>query len=198
MLAASRLGIAEIPGEEADDIVATIAVQAAARDITVLIASQDKDFCQIVTPRINLLRPDPPDAPPMDAKAVLARYGVNPEQIVDFLSLVGDSVDNIPGVPGIGEKTAVVLLHRYGTIDNLLAHAQTLDKPRLRAPLQAAAERLRANRELIRLHTDIPLPWSLNDFKVQTPDETRLRELFARRRAVVGVVIAIAVQRRHR
>lgn len=180
ILLASHLAIAEIPGEEADDIVATIAAQAAAQEMTVLIASQDKDFCQIISPRINLLRPDPPDAPPMDAKAVQARYGVTPEQMVDFLSLVGDSVDNIPGVSGIGEKTAADLLRQYATIDNLLLHAPTLDKPRLRGPLQAAADRLRANRELIRLHTDIPLPWSLNDFRLQPPDEARLRELFTR------------------
>jgi len=180
MIEALRLPIAGIEGEEADDIVATLAVQAAEKQFDVLIASQDKDFFQIVGPRIRLLRPDTADAEPLDAAGVVARFGVKPEQFVDYLSLVGDSVDNIPGVPGVGPKTAAELLRRHGSVDELLACAGTVDKPKLRASLLGAAERLRLNRNLIRLETDMALPWTLEALKVRPPEQDRLRELFAR------------------
>jgi len=179
-LNALRMFVAEIEGEEADDIVATLAVRAAGKNFDVLIASQDKDFFQIVGPHIRLLRPDSDDAKPLDADGVVARFGVKPEQIVDYLSLVGDSVDNIPGVSGIGPKTAVELLRRHGSVDELLARADALDKPKLRASLVSAADRLRLNRGLIRLETDMTLPWPLEAMQVQPPEQNRLKELFAR------------------
>jgi len=172
--------VLEVPGQEADDIIATLAVQAAGKHCDVLIASQDKDFFQIVSPRIRLLRSDTADAEPLDAAGVVARYGVKPEQIVDYLSLVGDNVDNIPGVPGIGPKTAAELLGRYGTVDELLARASTLDKPKLRASVLGAGERLSLNRGLIRLETDLALPWSLETLKVQPPEQNQLKELYKR------------------
>ncbi len=180
IIKALRLLIAGIEGEEADDIIATLAVQAAGKHCDVLIASQDKDFFQIVSPRIRLLRSDTADAEPLDAAGVVARYGVKPEQIVDYLSLVGDNVDNIPGVPGIGPKTAAELLGRYGTVDELLARASTLDKPKLRASVLGAGERLSLNRGLIRLETDLALPWSLETLKVQPPEQNQLKELYKR------------------
>src|SRR5439155_17777234 len=109
-----------------------------------------------------------------DAAAVEARYGVRPEQMVDWLCLVGDSVDNIPGVPGVGEKTAASLLQRYGTLEQLIARADELPKPKLRESLIAAASRLRTNRALIELHTNLPLPVSLGDLKIVRPDYTAL------------------------
>jgi DNA polymerase-1 len=179
-LDALRLFMAECEGEEADDIIATLASRAAEDNFDVLIASQDKDFFQIVGPRIRLLRPDNVDAMPMDAAGVVARFGVRPEQIVDYLSLVGDSVDNIPGVPGIGAKTAAELLRRHGTVDELLARAGELDKPKLCASLAGAADRLRLNRDLIRLKTDLALPWPLESLKVVASQQDRLKVLFTR------------------
>jgi len=177
VIRAMRLGVAEIEGEEADDVIATLALRAARQNYDVLIASQDKDFFQIVGPHIRVLRPDPAEGAPVDVKGVEARYGVRPEQMVDFLSLVGDSVDNIPGVPGIGPKTAAALLRRHGSLDELLAHASALEKPGLGKSLLEAAPRLQINRQLIRLHGDLALPWSIEEFKVQPPDQARLREL---------------------
>ena len=180
MLNALRLPIAEINGEEADDIIATLALRAAQKDFDVLIASQDKDFFQIVGPRIRILRPEGADAAMVDAAGVVARFGVKPEQIVDYLSLVGDSVDNIRGVTGVGPKTATELLRQYGDLDELLARAGSLEKPKLRATLLAAGDLLRANRTLIRLETDLPLSCTLDSLKTQTPDVGLLRELLAR------------------
>ena len=102
------------------------------------------------------------------------------QQIVDFLSLLGDSVDNIPGAPGVGEKTAARLLQLYGSLDNLLEHVSEIAKPKLRDSLAASADRLRANRQLITLQTDVPLPVRLEALKVQPPDPAALAALYRR------------------
>jgi DNA polymerase-1 len=100
--------------------------------------------------------------------------------MVDLLSLLGDSVDNIPGVPGVGEKTAAQLLQTYGTLDNLLAHVSEIAKPKLRDALVASVERLQTNRKLIALQTDVPLPVSLEALKVCPPDTAALAVLYRR------------------
>ena len=180
ILQAMRVPTVEMEGEEADDIIATLAVQAARAGHDVLIASNDKDFTQIVGARIRLLRPDTKETTMVDPPAVRARFGVAPEQIVDFLSLLGDSVDNIPGAPGVGEKTAARLLQLYGSLDNLLEHVSEVAKPKLRDSLAASADRLRANRQLITLQTDVPLPVRLEALKVQPPDPAALAALYRR------------------
>jgi DNA polymerase-1 len=180
MLAAMRLPIVEIDGEEADDIIATLAVRAASQLADVLIASQDKDFMQLVSPRIRLIRAGDKETGLVDADAVHARYGVEPAQIVDLLCLVGDAVDNIPGVPGIGEKTAAELLRQHKTLDHLLAAASGIDKPKLREALLASAGKLRTNRQLIALRSGLDLPVALDDLRVQPPDYAKLAGLFTR------------------
>ena len=169
VLSMLRVATVEIDGEEADDIIATLATLGKRDEMRVLIASNDKDFAQLVTPGVELLRPNSDQGTVFDAVAVEDRYGVRPDQIVDFLSLLGDSVDNIPGVPGVGEKTAAELLRRYNDIENLLSHSQEIARPKLRDSLTAAADRLRKNRALIALHKDLPLPVGLPDLKVQLP-----------------------------
>jgi DNA polymerase-1 len=180
ILQALHVPIVEMEGEEADDIIATLATGAARADHDVLIASNDKDFMQIVSPHIRLLRPDGKETAILDPAGVETRCGVKPGQIVDYLSLVGDAVDNIPGAPGIGEKTAAQLLQTHGTLENLLAHARDIAKPRLRDTLLASAERLRTNRQLIALQTSVPLPIVMEDLKVQPPDTAALAALFRR------------------
>ncbi|MGA2603847.1 MAG: 5'-3' exonuclease H3TH domain-containing protein [Verrucomicrobiia bacterium] len=180
MLDAMQVPIVEVEGEEADDIIATLAFGAAGADHHVLIASNDKDFMQIVGPHISLLRPDGKESILVDSAAVRKRFGVSPEQIVDFLSLQGDTADNIPGAPGVGEKTAAQLLQSYGTLDNLLAHASEIAKPKLRDSLVASAERVQTNRQLIRLRTDLPLSVGLESLKVQAPDATALAAIYRR------------------
>ena len=178
MLQAMRIPIVELEGEEADDIVATLALSAARARHRVLIASTDKDFMQIVTPDIRLLRPDGKQSVLIDPEGVHKRYGVGPKQIVDFFTLVGDAVDNIPGVPGIGEKTAAQLLRQYGTLDNLLAHIPELPKPTIRATLAASTEIVRANRQLVTLQDNLPLPMHLEDLAVQPPDLPSLSAVY--------------------
>jgi DNA polymerase I len=174
VLALLRVAIVEIDGEEADDIIATLANEARKKDLRVLIASSDKDFTQLVVPGIELLRPTSEQASVFDAAAVKARYGVRPDQMVDYLSLVGDSVDNISGVSGIGEKTAADLLQRYDSIENLLARVSELPRPKLRESLAAAHDKLQMNRDVIRLRTDVQLPVSITDLAMQTPNYEEL------------------------
>ncbi|HUI07606.1 MAG TPA: 5'-3' exonuclease H3TH domain-containing protein [Verrucomicrobiae bacterium] len=180
VLQGMRVPAVEIEGEEADDVIATLAVRAAHAGHEVLIASNDKDFMQIVSPHIRLLRPDGKETVLIDPAGVEARCGVKPEQIVDYLSLIGDSVDNIPGAPGVGEKTAAQLLQTYGTLDDLLTHAGDITKPRLRDTLLAAAEHLRLNRRLIALQTDVPTPVTTEALKIQPPDAAVLAPLYRR------------------
>ena len=180
MLGAMRVPLVEVEGEEADDIIATLAISVSHADHHVLIASNDKDFMQLVGPRIRLLRPDGKESILIDPDGVRKRYGVSPEQMVDFLSLLGDSVDNIPGAPGVGEKTAAQLLQSYGTLDDVLAHAAEITKPKLRDSLAASAERLQANRQLIRLQADLPLLPGLESLKVQAPDAAALAAIYRR------------------
>lgn len=180
VLAALRTPIVEIEGEEADDIIATLAVQSARTESDVCIASPDKDFMQIVSSRIRLIRPNGKEAVFMDESGVKSRYGVLPGQMVDFLSLVGDSVDNIRGVAGIGEKTAAELLRQYGTMEHLLGSLPQIEKPKLRDALRASADRLRINRQVIALRCDLILPVTVDDLKVLPPDWAKLSELFQR------------------
>ena len=174
MIAAMRLPLVEVEGEEADDLIATLALRAARAGWDVLIASNDKDFAQIVGPRIRLVRPNGSEAVVWDAAGVEARYGVKPEQMVDFLSLTGDSVDNIRGVEGVGEKTAADWLRKYGNVDKLLASAGEISRPKLREALLAAANQLRTNRQLISLRTGLHVDVPLETLKLQTPDYTKL------------------------
>lgn len=178
LLAAHRLPVIEREGEEADDIIATLATRAAAEGGQVLIASQDKDLAQLVGPRIVLVRAEGKEPVVWDAATVTARFGVSPAQLVDYLALVGDAVDNIPGVPGIGPKKAAELLRQFGSLDNLLANLPQIANPRLRAALAAYAEQLPKHRALIRLNTQLDLPVRLDDLQCQPPDLTRLVSLY--------------------
>jgi DNA polymerase-1 len=178
VLAAMRIPIAQVEGEEADDIIATLATQAAREKMRVLIASNDKDLTQIVGPAIQLIRPDGKETAIVDAAAVEARYGVKPEQIVDFLSLTGDSADNIPGVPGVGEKTAVELLRAFNSLDNLLARATEIAKPKLREAIISHADQIRVNRTLVVLRADLAVPVQLDNLKLQPYDRSALTPIF--------------------
>jgi DNA polymerase I len=179
IIAAMRVAIVEIDGEEADDIIATFARLSADAGADVLIASHDKDFMQLVEPRIRLIRSNGQKTALIDEAGVESRYGVKPVQVVDFLSLVGDSVDNIRGVPGVGEKTATGLLREYHSIQNLLASLESIKQPKLREAIRASADRLSANRQLISLHSDLALPATLDDLRLAAPDYARLSELLA-------------------
>lgn len=167
-------------GVEADDYVACLTRHAAAADMEVVIASSDKDFMQLVSPGVSLLNPGDKTETLWSAEQVRNKTGVAPEQIVDWLSLIGDSVDNIPGVPGVGPKTAADLLNRFGSLDRIYERLAEVKSDRLRASLQAAETAARRNRGLIRLKNDLACEFSAHELAEHAPDLRRLRELFAR------------------
>lgn len=178
ILHALRIPIVEVPGEEADDLIATLARQAAAAQAQVLIASTDKDLLQLVSDQIRIVRPESTGRAVIDADAVRARYGVRPDQLIDLLSLTGDTVDNIPGVPGIGEKTAARLLREFESIETLVARLADVSPPKLRDALHGHRDRLEQNRRLVGLMSTVPLPVAWTSFTLQAPDRSRLAELY--------------------
>lgn len=159
------LGLAAVEqdGVESDDLLASCAVARAAAGDEVLIVSSDKDFAQIVGERIRVLLP-PPSAQPklgwrlLDSAGVKEKFGVPPAKIADYLALIGDTSDNIPGLSGVGPKTAVKWIEQHGDLEGVLAAAATITPDRFRASLVESAERLRLNRRLVALNLSLPLP----------------------------------------
>jgi DNA polymerase I len=167
-------------GVEADDYIACVARRAVADGVAVVIASSDKDFMQLVTPGIGLLNPNDKSEAVWTAEQVRAKSGVEPHQIVDWLALIGDSVDNIPGVPGVGTKTAAQLLTQFGSLTGLYARLNEVKSERTRAALTAAAEIVNRNVELIRLREDLRCNYDLGELQEKTADVESLREQFKR------------------
>ena len=167
----------EVPGVEADDVIGTLARRAAARGLPVVIATGDKDMAQLVDGRIVL--EDTMRGRVTDRAAVEARFGVPPERIVDWLALVGDSSDNIPGVPRVGPKTAARWLRQYGSLDALVRHADEIPG-KAGESLRAHLDQLELSRELARIRTDLELDVDPESLRRRPPDTARLRELLRR------------------
>ena len=176
VLGGMRIPILMMPSEEADDILGTVAVGAAAEGYRVILVSGDKDLFQVVGEHV-LLR-DTMKERTWGPTEVAERYGISPRQIPDLLALMGDSVDNIPGVPGVGEKTARDLLHRFGTLEAALERISEVSKAKLREALQAYADQARLSKRLATIQTNLPVPWSPADLARKTADVTALLELF--------------------
>lgn len=166
-------------GVEADDWIATLARKAFDQNFNVVIASSDKDFMQLVCPRIGLLNPNDKEPKVWTADDVRVKTGVEPVQIVDWLSLIGDSVDNVPGVDGIGPTTAAKLLQQFGSIPNLYARLEEVSSARLRYTLKAAEEMVKRNRNVIRLHDDLPDAVCCDDLEVKLADYSALKACYA-------------------
>ena len=166
-------------GIEADDWIASLARRAAACGVAVVIASSDKDFLQLVGTEIGLLNPNDKTEKIWTAADVRAKTAVGPEQIVDWLSLVGDAVDNIPGVPGVGSKTAADLLQEFGSVDALYGRLGDVKSEGLRTRLAEAEAAVRRNQRLIRLDDAVGADEPLEAMRVQPPDLERLRGLYA-------------------
>ena len=154
--------LVEVAGYEADDVIGTLATRAAAAGMQAVIVSGDKDFYQLIGPGIVLLNPGRggPAAVEelwVDESNASERLGVAPGQVIDFLAMVGDSSDNIPGVKGIGEKGAQKLLAEYGSLDAILAAAEKVEPKRAREALLANADNARLSRELVSIHLDVPV-----------------------------------------
>src|SRR5439155_8368329 len=154
LLAAFRIPVLSQPGFEADDIIATVAVGAAERGLDVFICTSDKDCRQLLSERVKIYNLRKREA--FDRAALLRDWGIAPEQVVDLQTLVGDSVDNVPGVPGIGLKTAAKLLQEYHTLDNVLANVGSVQGKKQQS-LREAGERIALSRQLVRLDDQVPL-----------------------------------------
>ena len=164
-------------GVEADDVIATLARRAAAEGFDVVVATSDKDLAQLVDDHIIL--DNTMSDTRLDVAGVEAKFGVGPERIVDFLALVGDSSDNVPGIPGVGPKTAAKWLKKYGSLDEIIAHADEI-KGKAGENLRAHLERLRLARRLVQVHDDVPLRIGPEDLRRRPPDTARLVELLKR------------------
>ncbi|MDF1805807.1 MAG: DNA polymerase I [Hyphomonas sp.] len=162
----------EKEGFEADDLIATYARQAEAKGARVTIVSSDKDLMQLVSDTVLML--DTMKNKTMGREQVFEKFGVGPEKVVDIQSLAGDSVDNVPGAPGIGVKTAAQLLDEYGDLDTLLARAEEIKQPKRRQTLIDNADLIRISKQLVTLKDDVPLDVPLEDLAVQDPDPDTL------------------------
>ncbi len=178
-LAAAGIASHCADGIEADDYIACLARRAAAIDWNVVIASSDKDFMQLVSGRIGIWNPNDKLPVVWAREQVVAKAGVEPEQVADWLALMGDAVDNIPGVPGVGPKTAAELLKQFGSVSALLTRLAEVKSERVRAALEKSAEVVRRNLKLVQLH-EVPCELAPEKLAVRPADRDRLRQLFQR------------------
>jgi DNA polymerase-1 len=169
--------ILRVSGVEADDVIGTLALQAHVAGIPVTISTGDKDFAQLVRPGITLTNTMTGSV--LDDAGVMEKFGVRPDQVIDLLSLMGDSVDNIPGVDKCGPKTAAKWLGEYGTLDAVVANADKIGG-KIGENLRAALGRLPLNQRLVTIRTDVPLDQAPTDLKLRGRDVEALRELYAR------------------
>ena len=174
-VAAFSIPCLELAGYEADDIIGTIARDCEARGLAVVVVTGDKDLMQIVSADVTLL--DTMKEKESGLAEVAERFGVGPERVTEILALAGDSSDNIPGVPGIGEKTAIKLIQEFGSLENLLSRAGEV-KGKNGEKLKEYADQARLSRTLATIDCTVPLAYSFDDFAVSPPDDRRLAALF--------------------
>jgi DNA polymerase I len=173
---ALNLPVWEVAGWEADDVIGTLAKRARAEGFCVLVVTGDKDFVQIVDEDVHLY--DPQNDRYTDPAEVKERLGIEPRQMRDYLALIGDAVDNVPKVPGIGPKTAVELLHQFGGVDVLLERVSEVKKPKMREAIASHRESLLRARDLVTFRTDLTLDVSIEDLKRRPMKDEQLRQLF--------------------
>lgn len=185
LLTAFQIPVVALDGYEADDVIGTLAAQASDQGIASVIVSGDKDFYQLIAPNVTLLNPGrggPAGVEELwvDESNAAERLGVPPRQVIDYLSLVGDASDNVPGVKGIGEKTAVQLLQEYPDLDAVLANAAEIKSKRAREALLADPAMARLSRDLVTIRTDVPVTLDLDRAEARAPDMPLLNQVLAR------------------
>lgn len=180
IIRAYRIPILEVPGYEADDVIGTLATEAGKRGITTYMMTPDKDYGQLVGENVFMYRPRHNDKAfeVMGVEEVKNKYAIqSPLQVIDLLGLMGDASDNIPGCPGVGEKTAQKLIAQFGNIENLLAHTDQL-KGALRTKVEENRKQIEFSRFLATIKIDVPLPLDMDALKRESPDEEELRKIF--------------------
>ncbi|MDI7259949.1 MAG: DNA polymerase I [Thermodesulfobacteriota bacterium] len=170
-----RIATLEMNGYEADDLIGTVA-KGAASQVDVVIITGDKDILQLVSDQIQVY--DTMKEKRLGVEEVRERFGVSPGQVVEVMGLAGDAIDNIPGVPGIGEKTAIELIKTFGSIENLLSHLDQVSQKKMKEKLENYGELARLSRKLATIQTEAPIPYQIKDFTLSPPDLKSLRELF--------------------
>ncbi len=176
-LDAYRIPILEMPGFEADDVIGTLAHKAAGEGYSVFVVSSDKDMMQLVSDRICVLNP-PKDNLICDAAKVEEILGVPPQKVVDVMALRGDSIDNIPGAPGIGDKGSVELIQRFGSVEGALEHAAEVDRKTYRESLQNNRNAILISKQLVTIDTNVAVDFEPEKMRAQEPDATAARALF--------------------
>jgi DNA polymerase-1 len=176
-LEAYRIPILELGGYEADDVIGTLARKAVAQSYSVYVVSSDKDMLQLVNDRVCVLNP-PKDNLICDAAKVEEILGVPPERVIDVMALRGDSIDNIPGAPGIGDKGSVELIKRFGSVEQALDRASEVEKKTYRESLQNNRDNILLSKKLVTIDCDVPIELDVNAMKVGEPDIEALRALF--------------------
>jgi DNA polymerase-1 len=175
--------VIELEGYEADDVIGTLALKARQAGLEAVIVSGDKDFYQLVGPGVHLLNPGRGGATGVatewvDESNASEKFGIPPSQVADYLALVGDSSDNVPGAKGVGPKTAVQLLEQYPSVEELLAHAEELQPARASKSLQENADSVRLSKRLVTIMTDLDVDLDLEALKVAHPNNSALRDIF--------------------
>lgn len=179
VLEAMRIPILQVAGFEADDIIGTVANRFGADGIDTFMLTPDKDYGQLIGPNVFMYRPRHGGGYEIiGEKEVGDKYGIpTPAQVIDLLALMGDTADNFPGCPGVGEKTAAKLINQFGSIDNMLQHTDEI-KGKLREKIENAVEDIKMSKFLATIRTDVPMQLELDELKIEEPDETKLRTIF--------------------
>ena len=180
ILKAYRIPVLQVDGYEADDVIGTVATKAGADGIETFMLTPDKDYGQLIKPNVYMYRPRHGGGYDIiGEKEVEEKYGIpTPAQVIDLLALMGDSADNFPGCPGVGEKTAVKLINQFGSVDNLLQHTDQL-KGKMREKVEGAVDDIKMSYFLATIKTDVPLEnLTLDSLKIEKPDEEKLDEIF--------------------
>ena len=179
VLAAMNIPILQVDGFEADDVIGTLATKAGAEGVETYMLTPDKDYGQLVRSNVYMYKPRHGGGYDIIGESEIEeKYGIpTPAQVIDLLALMGDSADNFPGCPGVGEKTAVKLLNQFGNIDNMLNHTDEL-KGKMREKVENAVDDIRMSKFLATIRTDVPIELNLDELAVTSPDEKKLTELF--------------------
>lgn len=180
VIEAFNVPIIEVPGYEADDVMGTLAKVAESKGIETYLVTGDKDFLQLVSPMVKIYKPTKglADIEIVDVEKVKQEWGVTPEQIVDVLGLMGDKVDNVPGVPGIGEKTAIQLIKEFGSIENLIQNVDKIPTQKIKENIKSSIDKAKLSKALVTIKTDIPLGIEIYSLKAKEPNRDKLAELF--------------------